>query len=187
MVATESTDQMQIKLRLGYTLSDAIHARRLHYSKMRRYWTDKIVGVLLILWGGFFVKGYYDPQSQQFMIGGDWVFFALLIFLMLAGIILIFDLASIAGVWSGHRKRLQSSPRQTSFVFEDSGAEYTIDTPESQIHLRVGWSEFKRIEEDKDIILLVTNENRYWVIPKRHFLTPADLNRFQHLIYNKII
>jgi hypothetical protein len=188
-VITESTDEAQIKLRFGYTLPDWIHAYRLHYSKTRRYWTDKILGGLLILASGFFLKGYYDPRSQQFVIGSGWDFFALLIFSMFAGIVFWFDLASLYGTWHGYRDRNKrgSTPKQYDFIFDDSGADYQLDTPESQVHVKVGWSEFIRIEEDKDMLLLITKDDAYWTVPKKYFPTSDDLIRFQHLVYSKIV
>jgi uncharacterized membrane protein len=93
-----------IKLHFTYTYQDWVKAHRLHYPHTRRSFIEKIYALIMSVIGYVVIALHYHPIFG-FMFDNLWDFF-LTIFWFPAAVIMWFDLASIAGIWSRfHRKK----------------------------------------------------------------------------------
>lgn len=96
-----------------------------------------------------------------------------------------FDLASLAGIWRLFSKKPKAPRKEYEFIFDDSGGRFQLA---DEIDVKLGWGGFKRLLENKDVFLLVPKQdpNSYWAIPKQYFVNEEELNRFRHLVNNKL-
>jgi hypothetical protein len=71
-------------------------------------------------------------------------------------------------------------------VFDFEGAEFRIDEPTEQTHVKLAWTEFKNLHESHRAFLLLLKDGEYWTLPKIHFESPDQIEAFRNLANNRL-
>ncbi|MBZ0287592.1 MAG: YcxB family protein [Anaerolineae bacterium] len=172
-----------IALHFEYTFSDWIRGYRLYYSRTRRSFIEKMFALIMSAVGYFALSLHYLPYFGFFF--RDLWDFIITIFWLPAAVIMWFDLASIAGIWTSFRRKKSQPAVIYDFTFNDEGARFQLA---EQMDVRLAWSEFKEVRESKDTFLLMLKQDgrSYWTLPKQYFATADDIVQFRHLVTNKL-
>jgi hypothetical protein len=173
-----------IKLRFTYTFSDWLSMHRFYDKHTGGQFKNRMYAVFCFGMGFWFLWRHYAPTLQTFLFYS--LFDVLLIaFLLLAGIAIWFDLASILGYWSGHRKAAKEMPQEYEIAFDGNGASYSLGHDPAIQEVKLAWTQFKEVLESKDAFLIVLHDKQFWGIPKHYFSSPDEIKTFRRLLIDK--
>jgi len=102
----------------------------------------------------------------------------------LGSFILFVIFARRMGLWQARRAWLKHPglARHTTFELDDWGLKMWDDVNRVERH----WSTFLRARETQNLLVLVHEENRQYMIPKRAFASQSDLEAARALLQNKL-
>ena len=158
-----------IELTFENQLADHLTAERLYYSSTLFWKLDKVVVLLLVSLGGYFV----------WHVGPRWwtlVWFPL-------AIAESFNLQSLRPLqviyWFKHNPKFRETYHLT---LDRDGIHFRT----SSIDSRLKWDHYTGVLKNRRLYLLVYGTRMYSVIPKRAFKSPAELGSFQSLVRESI-
>jgi len=140
--------------------------------------------VLTLVIGGIVIGGFlpinslgeWHPSRFEIMAitWGPW----------LAIFVLFIAFARRMSLWQARRTWLRHPglARHTTFELDEWGLKMWDEVSRTERH----WSTFRRARETEDLLVLVHEENRQYMIPKRAFATQSDLEAARALLQNKL-
>lgn len=153
-----------VTIQFENTVEDHVHAAQIVYRTTFFYRGDKVVAILLLLFGIY----------ATITIGVEWW---TVIFIVLAPIEW-FNLLSAHTLKA--KFAFKSNPKYRE-PYEVSFTEADIHFKTPTIDSTIDWKMYTSMLEDKQMFLMIYGRGMYSVIPKRAFANDADLDRFREL------
>jgi hypothetical protein len=162
-------DSQSIELTFDNRLGDHLAAERLYYRSTLFWKLDKVVAVLLVVFGAYLVWG----------VGPRWW---TLIWFPLA-VAEWFNVLSVRPLqvifWFKHNPKFSETYHLT---IGDSGIHFRTKSIDS----RVAWDHYSRTMENERLLLLIYGTRMYTMIPTRVFKDATEINKFRALVMEHV-
>ena len=149
--------------------ADIIEAVKLYNRFSKLYWFNKVLGLILALLGCL----------ELFLFHNGLLAFPFILFgaTEILGIQFLHYIRSWFSFWRNPKFKMHYQ-----LTFDDDGLTSCSEAGTSQLN----WSYFSHYLENDKVILLIYGKGLFTVIPKRAFLTEAELQLFSELLYSKL-